>query len=68
MSTVQLKKENKPPSKFDRTRTVQFRLSEEDYGVLKQKAALYTAGNTSHWIRAALKNYRPKRSDLVVND
>jgi len=67
MSTFQLKKEPKPENPFDRIKKVQFRLTHKDYAVLKQKAALYTEGNVSHWIRAALKNYRPRKSELELS-
>ena len=35
------------------------RMNPKQKAILKQKAALYTDGNLSHWIRAALQNYVP---------
>ncbi len=66
MSTIRLKKIPKTKNPNDMNRKIYFRLSNHDYGVLKQKAALYTEGNLSHWIRAALKNYRPRKSELEI--
>jgi hypothetical protein len=47
-------------AKGQKSRVLQFRLSKQDYGRLKQKAALYTEGNVSEWIRAAVTDYIPK--------
>lgn len=53
--------------KREKNRVLQFRLSKQDYSVLKQKAALYTDGNVSQWIRAAIYKFRPTREDLEVS-
>lgn len=59
MSTFRLKSEVEP-----KNFKVQVRLSKQEFAVLQNKAALFTEGNVSQWIRAALKNYMPKKTDL----
>ncbi len=52
--------------KREKNRVLQFRLSREDYALLKQKAALYSHGNVSRWIRAAIHKFRPTTEDLEI--
>lgn len=52
--------------KREKNRVLQFRLSKQDYILLKQKAALYTDGNLSQWIRAAIHQFKPKLEDLEI--
>ena len=40
----------------------------EDLATIKEKAALYTNGNVSMWMRYAALNHRPKKADLMANE
>jgi hypothetical protein len=42
-----------------------FRTTDQEWELIKRKAALYTGGNVSEWIRFASIELEPKASDLV---
>lgn len=50
----------------NREHVVSVKLSQKEWGVLEQKAALYTDGNKSIYIRAALKYFRPHKEILKL--
>ena len=43
---------------------VNIRISPDDQEIMWEKADAFTAGNLSEWIRAAARNYTPRKRDL----
>lgn len=65
---IELKPENRPVNPFSKIHLIQIRLNQEEFGILKQKAALYAGANMSRWLRAAIRNYKPRKNDLKSVD
>ena len=45
-------------------KVINFKISDDERKVLKQKALQYTGGNVSEWLRYAAMNHVPKPSEL----
>lgn len=59
-----LEKQKRTYKDHAKTERIVIRMSKKQKAILEQKAALYTDGNLSHWIRAALENYVPTVKSL----
>jgi len=56
---LRLKKVKRDPGK-----NLTFRISEKEYNNVLKKAAVFTDGNVSEWVRYASQNFMPRKSDL----